>query len=231
MELAVSYADGAPASVRSSTGDGNPTTLPEIMPVFAPIAERAEDLLDAAGATRVSRHEAIALRGASVRLAAGPSRRRLAVSLGTCAVAIALALAAPLIASARVERGARASDAAVRARVRGSERDARELGNVTAALGAIASFTQSRCSFTLLLAQLTRALPDGSVLLALQVDSAGAGSIAALGPHAAAIVDAVERVPGLTSAEIIGPVTRETVAGKQLDRVTVRFHLLQDGAR
>jgi len=231
VELTISYANGAPARIRSSVGGQDTKALPDLAPLFEPIADRAADLLDAAGATRVSRREPIALRGATVRLTAGPSRRRLAASLGICGAAIIVAMSAPLLASARVERAAHASDAAVHARVRGTERDAKELGAVTAALGTLASFTQSRRSCTLLLAQLTRALPDGSVLLALQVDSGGTGSIAALGPHAAAVVDAVERVPGLAAPEIVGPVTRETVAGKALDRVTIRFHLVPDGAR
>lgn len=97
---------------------------------------------------------------------------------------------------------------------------------MTAALGALASFSQSRRSLTLLLAQLTRALPEGSALIAFQVDSAGTGNVVAIGPHAAAVVDAVERVPGFASPEIVGPVTRETASGKHLDRVMIRFHVV-----
>ena len=231
VELAITYADGAPASVRLSPSNEGAQPLPEVVALFGPIAVRAADLLDAAGATRVSRREAIALRGQAVRLTTDPSRRRVAVSGAISVTAIVLALLAPLVASMRVERSARAHDAAVHSLVRRADGDARALANATEALATLASFTQSRRSFTLLLAQLTRALPEGSALLALQIDSAGTGSIAALGPHAAAVVDAVERVPGLASPEIVGPVTRETAAGKQLDRVTVRFHLVPEGAR
>ena len=205
--------------------------LPDVAPLFESIGTRSADLLDAAAATRVPRREAIALRGAALRRTVEPSRRRIAMSFAVCAAAILVALSAPLVASARVERAARTRDAATRARVREAERDARQLGAVTTALGSLASFTQSRRSFTLLLAQLTRALPDGSALLALQVDSAGTGSLAAIGPHAATVVDAVERVPGLASPEIVGPVTRETLSGKTLDRVTIRFRLVPDGTR
>jgi hypothetical protein len=153
------------------------------------------------------------------------------VSGAICVIAIVLALLAPLVASMRVERSARAHDAAVHSLVRRADGDARALANATEALATLASFTQSRRSFTLLLAQLTRALPEGTALLAFQIDSAGTGSIAALGPHASAVVDAVERVPGLVSPEIVGAVIRESAAGKQLDRVTVRFHLVPDGER
>jgi len=231
VELTVTYEDGCPASVRSSACGEDMDALPDVAPLFESIGTRSADLLDAAAATRVPRREAIALRGAALRRTVEPSRRRIAMSFAVCAAAILVALSAPLVASARVERAARTRDAATRARVREAERDARQLGAVTTALGSLASFTQSRRSFTLLLAQLTRALPDGSALLALQVDSAGTGSLAAIGPHAATVVDAVERVPGLASPEIVGPVTRETLSGKTLDRVTIRFRLVPDGTR
>ena len=231
VELRIAFTGGALAAVRSSVVAARSVTLPEVAPPFQSLANRASELMDAAGATRVSRGEPIAIRARAVRLEAGPSPRHLAFSLIVCAAAILLAIAAPLIASMRVQRAARASDGLVLTRARRAERDARELRTVTAALGTFASFTESRPSFTLLLAQLTRALPDGTVMLALQVDSSGTGSIAALGSHAAAVVDAVERVPGIASPEIVGPVTRETLAGTPLDRVTVRFHLVMDAIR
>ena len=231
VAMSVSYADGAPASVRSSNSSEGEQALPEAVPFFRAIQDQFADVMDAAGAARVPHREPIALRGPAIRSTAKPSRRRVAISAAVCVGAIVLALLVPFAASMRVERSARARDAALHARLRGAERDARDLANATAALGALASFSQSHRPFTLLLAQLTRALPEGSALLALQIDSAGSGSIAAIGPHAAAIVDAVERVPGFASPEIVGPVTRESVAGKQLDRVTVRFRLVPEGVQ
>ena len=218
VELTVTYEGGAPVHVRSSPGAEACT-------------EHAADMLDAAGAARVPRREPVILGGNVLRLTQAPSRRRLVMAGVACAVAIIIALVTPVAASMRVEHAARVSDAAVRARVRGAERDAKELGATTAALGALASFSQSRRSLTLLLAQLTRALPEGSALIAFQVDSAGAGYVVAIGAHAAAVVDAVERVPGLASPEIVGPVTRETTGGKQLDRVTIRFRVVPGAAQ
>lgn len=228
VDLAVTYTDGAPSSVRSVPGTSALGALPPFAPALSTLAGRAADLMDAAGAARVPRSEPIALRGRPMRLTREPSRRRLVLALTVCAVAIGSALLIPGIASWRAARAARARDVALAARVRATERDARELASVTSALSAIASFTQSRRSATLLLAQLTRALPEGTALLAVQLDSAGAGNIVAVGPRAAAVVDVVERVPGIASPEIVGPVTRETAAGKALDRVTVRFHLVAE---
>ncbi len=226
--LAVTYAGGAVKSVRSASGTGASEALPAFAPTFRALTGRAAELMDAAGAARVSRAEPIALRGRTIRLTREPSRRRLLLCLTVCAVAIVTALLSPGIASWRVARAVRAHDMGLQARVRDTERDARDLASVTSALSAIASFTQARRSTTLLLAQLTRALPEGTALLAVQLDSAGAGNIVAVGPRAAAVVDAVERVPGIASPEIVGPVTRETAAGRALDRVTVRFHLVPE---
>lgn len=231
VELAITYANGAPASVRTSTGLEVSAESSEIARWFAGIGDRGAGFLDATGATRVPRREPIALGGRALRLTEEPSRRRILTAGATCVAAIIIALFAPIGASMRVERTARAREVAVRAGVRGAEADAKQLGLTTAALGALASFSQSRRSLTLLLAQLTRALPEGSALIALQVDSAGTGNIVAIGPHAAAVVDAVERVPGLASPEIVGPVTREVAGGKQLDRVTVHFRVVTGGAQ
>ncbi|MGH7649038.1 MAG: hypothetical protein ACREND_13040, partial [Gemmatimonadaceae bacterium] len=54
----------------------------------------------------------------------------------------------------------------------------------------------------------------------------GLGNVVALAPHAAAVIDAVERMPGLTSPVIIGPVTKENVGGRNVERVTVQFRLM-----
>ncbi len=231
VALAITYGNSGLASIRTSAGTEADAVQPEVARAFASIAEKAGDYLDAAGATRVPRREPIALGGHALRLTKEPSRRRLVAAGAACVAAIIIAILAPLGASMRVEHTARAQDATVHARVGAAERDAKDLGVTTAALGALASFSQSRRSLTLLLAQLTRALPEGSALIAVQVDSAGTGSVVAIGPHAAGIVDAVERVPGLTSPEIVGPVTRETTGGKQLDRVTVRFRVVSGGAQ
>src|SRR6185312_1337685 len=101
VELAVTYADGAPVRVRSSPGAapaGHPT---DITRPFDRIADRAAELLDAAGAARAPRREPIALGGHALRLTKGPSRRRLATAGVACAAAVIIALAAPLGASMR----------------------------------------------------------------------------------------------------------------------------------
>ena len=231
VDLTVTYAGVAPSSVRSAPGIKTSGAPPAFAATFRALAGRHAELMDAAGATRVPRGEPIALRGRVTRPTRAPSRRRLVIAACVSAATTLGALGVPGIAAWRVARSARDQDVAVQVRVRATERDARELASVTAELSAIALFTRSRRPATLLLAQLTRAMPERSSLLALQVDSAGAGSLVAIGPQAAAVVDAIERVPGIASPEIVGPVTRETPGGTPLDRVTVRFHLVPEAIR
>src|SRR6185437_10765212 len=119
----------------------------------------------------------------------------------------------------------RASQAAIAGGARVAERDANELAATSTTLRALSDFGASRRSMTLLLAEVTRGLPDSTTLVAFQVDSTGLGSVVALAPHAAAVIDAVERMPGLALPQIIGPVTRERAAERDVERVTVQFRL------
>jgi hypothetical protein len=98
----------------------------------------------------------------------------------------------------------------------------RELERVTQALAEAAAFDADRYSPTLLLADLTAALPQGSAVVAFTADTAN-GSVVALAPRAAAVVQPLEKVPGIVAPEIVGPVTREALAGRDLERVTIRF--------
>lgn len=229
VELTITYADGEPSHIRTSPCAERSVALPGVAPVFADVANRVGDLLDAVGAARVPRREPIVVVGEPLNLTQQPTRRRLAISWAICALATILALLAPIATSMRIEHAAHHRDAAMHAKVLGAERDAQELGSATAALGALAAFSQSRRSLTLVLAELTRALPDGNAIVAMQVDSAGRGTVVAIGPHAAAVVDAIERVPGFAAPVIVGPVTREATGSKELDRVTVRFRVEQGG--
>src|SRR6185312_11487413 len=104
-----------------------------------------------------------------------------------------------------------ASEARIESSARAARTGANELAQTTAALRALGNYSDSRRSMVLLLAEITRSLPDSSSLVAFQVDSTGLGNVVAITPHAAEVVDAVERTPGLASPQIIGPVTRERI--------------------
>lgn len=142
----------------------------------------------------------------------------------TCAASVALILAvlAPGLGARVAEHRAIAHLAKIGAPTRAAGQVAHDNELVTRALGEVAVFDRGRRPVTMLMAALAKALPEGAALLALHVDSAG-GSVVAFAPRAGALLARLETVPGLAAPEITGPVTREVVAGHEVERVTVRF--------
>ena len=105
----------------------------------------------------------------------------------------------------------------------------RELASVTGALSELAAFDDRRQLLTLLLLDITRALPEKTALISLRVDSAG-GSLVAVGPRGASVLAGIDHVPSLAKAEVLGPITREQMGAEELERVTVRFRLRERAA-
>ncbi|HET7586183.1 MAG TPA: hypothetical protein VFK13_14820 [Gemmatimonadaceae bacterium] len=99
-----------------------------------------------------------------------------------------------------------------------------ELSTMSRALGEVRSFAGNRRSGLLLLSDVTSALPDSAVVVTLHVDSAG-GTVVALGSRAGDVVDALHAVPEIADPQIVGPVTRETLNSRVMERLTVRFRL------
>jgi hypothetical protein len=139
-------------------------------------------------------------------------------------VSIVAAIAAPGVAAGR-----RAShDARKLEQLRGTlgvwSPALTSLRHTTAALNEIGTFLAERRSVALLLGGLSRALPDSTAIVNLRVDSLG-GTMTLLSRTAASIVPRVATVQPVVEPRIVGAVTRETVSGRQLQRVTVRFAL------
>lgn len=194
---------------------------PSALPALARLGEQGWRFADAYGAAALPQWEPLVLRTSGGAPGSVP-RWRLAVAGGALAAALAFAAAAPALRAMTAEDAAVARVAAVQERRRAAAEIERELERVTAALGEGAAFAANLYSPTLLLADLTAALPAGSALVAFRVDSAG-GSLVALAPRAAAVVQPLERVPGVVAPEIVGPVTREHSAGREIERVGIRF--------
>ena len=146
----------------------------------------------------------------------------MALLAGTVGVALLLAVVAPAIGARVAEHRAIAHLAAIGPLSRSAERVARDNELVTHALGEVAVFDRGRRSATTMLAAMAKALPDGAVLLAFHLDSVG-GSVVLLAPRAGVLLTRLEGVPAVTAPDIIGPVTRETVGGHEVERMTVRF--------
>jgi hypothetical protein len=195
---------------------------PRPVAALARLGEEGWRFADAYGAASLPEYEPMVVRVGGA--AGGVPRWRLALAGGALAAALAFAAVAPALRAMGAEDEARARIAAVHDRRRAAADTERELARMTAPLARAAEFDARRYSPTLLLADLTAALPPGTAIVAFRVDTA-AGSVVALAPRAAAVVGPLEKVPGIVAPEIVGPVTREGLAGRELERVTIRFGL------
>jgi hypothetical protein len=187
---------------------------------LARLGDEAWRYADAYGAASLPAWEPLVMRPAAAD--ADTPRWRLALAGGALAAAVLFAGLAPAVRAMRAEDAAAARVGAVQARHRAAVDTDRELARVTGALWEAAEFGRNHYSPTLLLADVTAALPAGSALVSFQADSVS-GSLVALALRAAAIVQPLEKVAGVTAPEIVGPVTREGLQGRELERVTIRF--------
>lgn len=212
--------DGELESVRRlSPGQAPGAAAPAAVPALARLGEHGWRFADAYGAASLPGYEPMVVRAAAAGQVPG---WRMGVAGAALAAAVAFAAVAPALRAMGAEDEAVARIAAVQDRRRAASDTERELARVTDALAEAAAFDARRYSPTLLLADLTAALPAGSALVAFRADTA-AGSVVVLAPRAAVVVQPLERVPGIVSPEIVGPVTRESIAGRELERVAVRF--------
>jgi hypothetical protein len=142
------------------------------------------------------------------------------------ATAFALALFSAVVAStaATVRRGvaAAAQLAAINKPYSAALWTERELDATTSALGAFTEFSAQRRSMTMLLADLTSALPPGVSLVSIRVDQEG-GSLTGLAPRGAALVSQLQEARLITTPIIVGSVSAETRGTERLERLTVRF--------
>lgn len=149
-------------------------------------------------------------------------RWRLAVASVAMMLGIAWALLAPGLAAQRAGRDARSVLAVLSEPQQAAILADADLRRITSVLDDVVRFDASRRSVIQLLTGLAEVLPERSALLTLRTDSGGA-TMAALAPRAAQVVTPLERLPGVTGVEIVGPVTREVVGTQQLERITLRF--------
>jgi hypothetical protein len=206
--------------------------LPHEEVVDSTVNSAASACLSARAATLLSREEPVVVRP-SRRDAQTSSRysRRLAIASAVAMLSLMAAVLTPTLIAMRTQAAARrviSSLALRRAKALLAERD---MNGMTAAIATVESFEQHRLSKTLLLSQLTQALPATAVVTTLKIDTAGI-TLVALAPHAAAVVQGVGELPGASKVEMLGPVTRESQSGLpmvgQVEQVTVRFRMAPD---
>ena len=147
---------------------------------------------------------------------------RLTVASAALVATFGAATAAPGLAGARSARESRAEIAAAAPARGATARTENELRSVTTRLTELGAFAVDRRSATRFMAQLTEALPADVQLVTVRLDSAG-GNLVALAARAAQVVTQLETLDDVDAPEVVGPVTREQVAGREKERVTVRF--------
>jgi hypothetical protein len=124
--------------------------------------------------------------------------------------------------AAAVRRIAAASDSGI-----GEEQ---ALGQLDRDLATAAKFSRRRVSVALLLGAITQALPAEAAIATLRIDTANV-DIVELSPRTAAVVDALSDVPNLVTPTIVGPVSRETIGSRELERATIRLRIAPDYGR
>lgn len=223
----VTLSGGRLASVRRTLPDAaapaSEHDAPRVaVPQLAALGADGWRFADAYGAAVASVRDPLAYRPARAASAAPISTRRLVAAGIACAVALASAILAPTLTARYVAAQATGALAALARQRRAAEGAESDLVHVSRALDEVAAFDSDRHPATLLVNDLARALPTGGALVTLRVDSAG-GTLVALAPRAAALIERLEHVPGLATPTFVGPVTREVAASSEVERVAIRF--------
>jgi len=197
---------------------------PVLVPELRALGTEAWMYADAYGATQLSGEEELALRSDTGELDTKAAYRE--VRIAAIALVVALAVAVATTMSAFALRASRTSRelAVIAPRARQAERAEVDLWRISEALTEMAVFDRSRRSPTQLLAQLTRTLPEGSVLITARFDSLG-GAVVVLAPHAASTLASLDSAAGIAAPQIIGPVTKEVVGAREVERATMQFRL------
>lgn len=193
-------------------------------PGLAVLGSSAARFADAYGAALIDRNERLVLKPPRRAVDVTVPRWRLATAAAVLLTMVLLAVAAPALSSRRESARAATRLRELAAPHRTVAGTASELRRVSGVLDEVAAFGRTRRSLTLLLAAVTRVLPDGSALSMIRVDSATV-MLVVFAPRAGAVLSALERLYQVTAPEIVGPVTKELVAAREVERATIRFRL------
>ena len=164
---------------------------------------------------------------------AARARRARHNALRLLAVGAGLWIAAGVAYSVRLTRAAGAVErelAALGPELDGALRVRRDLMTARGALDALDAAERSRSRHLDLLAQVTGALPDSTVLVALSVGPDGTVRVAGHSPQAARALAAIDRVRWLRNARLEGAVIRESVVGvpgREWDRFAIAARLVR----
>ena len=196
----------------------------EVVAALKPLGAESWKFADAYGATQLADDESLALRSSSGDLDASATRREVKIAATALGVAVVAVIGSTIVGIALRDHRIARNLASIERQAHVAELAEVDLGRMSAALTQVSAFDASRRSPTTLLAQLARALPEGSILANVRIDTAG-GMVALLAPRASAALAALDSVRAVSAPEIIGPVTKEVVGARELERATMQFRL------
>ena len=220
----VGHADHTIETIRTRAASAtDPGAAPQPVPALAALGEGAIRYADAYGAAVLEGPEALARDALTAGVwTTREARRRLAAPVLVLAMAIVAFTLSPLGASRAASR-AQARLATVGANEwRAVESATQQLDRLSAMLTDVRGFSETRATATPVAGALAHVLPEGSTLLSLEL-SDDQGQIVVLTSSPAAILAAVQRLPGARSAELVGTVRRDASAAREAQRVTVRW--------
>jgi hypothetical protein len=136
---------------------------------------------------------------------------------------VVLAIASWFLVQARDERAATRELARIRPAVETAIAVRSDLDATTDALALLARVSAGRAHRAKQLADLARALPDSAFLVSVRFEPDGRGSLAGYAPSAAQVLARLERSGAALHPALDGPVTRETLGGRERERFAVRF--------
>jgi len=198
-----------------------------LVPGLAALGEEARRFADAFGATALQAHEPLAVhadRHESHTFAL--PRRSLIVATAIVATGVLTAGLSPLAAKWAGQRALAHVHQLRPGRLQVISTSLTQLDRVSAILRQARSFADDRTSVSALLGELARLLPEHSAVLAFEwtsTESRGRGEITIVTANPTAALGAVRRLPGVTNVELVGGVSRQSIAGQDLQRVTIRF--------
>lgn len=235
VQAELTYREHELASIRQLRASGDSERLEAVQPLsphaaLESLGDNAMHYADAYGAARVEFGARLVLSASSASRVGASSRTRLRIAATALCVSVVAALLLPPLLAVRSAASARARLTLIAPEVRKARRIERELGQVSSTLERVSEFAAERRSVTALLERITAALPDHAAIVTLELDSAR-GTMVALAPRASQVTDALERVSGVASPQVVGPITPVTTRVGVVERVTVRFWLEEHAQR
>lgn len=210
---------------RSRAVRGGEHPCPEWAQPLAGLGENARRFAAAYGATQVRSRLLLLPAGSRAALACRALtsvRRVLMAGVATWALAAGVYSARVLVSSRHVENEL----AALGPRVDSALVLRRDLDAATRALGMIEVARRQRSRSLALLGELTAALDDSTVIIALRVSPDSTVRLAGYAPAASRVLAQLERVRALRNSRLEAPTTRETIAWGGGTRDWDRFAIL-----